>query len=200
MRHPVGSRTTEMPRTGRCLSVTAVHWSTLRSAHHALVRVWMGPANLPPSLKLERRLVAGRWLGITLFALALALRPLDPRTMIAAYAVLGVAFAFSLTLARLIKQRRTGLLVGFVPTLVDGLLCAAMLPLVGGFDSPFYAVLYAVVVSAGMRLGFARGLLLAAAIAAVDLLWRIGGGSGADAAFTVRSGVLFMTVLLTSYF
>src|SRR5438876_11226335 len=39
-----------------------------------------------------------------------------------------------------------------LPILVDGLLCALMLPLVGGFDSPYYAVLYAVVVSAGMRL------------------------------------------------
>jgi len=181
------------------LNDTAVNWSKLRSAHHALARLWAGPADLPPSLKLERRLVVGRWVGITLFALALALRPLDPRSMVAAYGVLGVAFAFSLTLARLIKQRRSGLLVGFVPTLVDGLLCAAMLSLVGGFDSHFYAVLYAVVVSAGMRLGFASASILSTAITVIDFASRSSQDGAADPAFVIRSGVLFMIVLLTGY-
>ena len=143
--------------------------------------------------------MVGRWLGITLFALALALHPLRPLSMLAAYSVLAVAFGFSLVLVRLITQRRSGLLVGFAPTLVDGLLCAAMLPLVGGFDSPFYAILYAVVLSAGMRLGFGPANLLALAISAVDYTWRVSQGQGADSAFVVRSGVLFMIVLLTSY-
>ena len=174
-------------------------WVKLSSVREKLGALWVGPSDLPRPIMLERRLLLGRWVGISVFAVALGLHPLGANTMAAAYGVLALAFIYSLALLRLIKRRHSGVLVGFVPTLVDGLLCALMLPLVGGFDSPFYAVLYAVVVSAGMRLGFARGLLLAAAIAAVDLLWRIGGGSGADAAFTVRSGVLFMTVLLTSY-
>jgi diguanylate cyclase (GGDEF)-like protein len=181
------------------LNNSAVYWSKPRFAHDSLVRLWVGPPDLTPSLKLERRLVVGRWLGITLFAVALALRPLDARTMLAAYGVLVVAFVFSLTLARLIKQRRSGLLVGVVPTLVDGLLCAAMLPLVGGFDSPFYAVLYVVVVSAGMRLGFAPASLLAAVIAAIDFTSRLSQHGAGDPAFVVRSGVLLMIVLLTGY-
>ncbi|TMF05874.1 MAG: EAL domain-containing protein [Chloroflexi bacterium] len=184
---------------GRCLCASAVFWVKLSSVREKLGALWVGPSDLTRPIMLERRLLLGRWVGIGVFAIALGLHPLGANTMVAAYGVLALAFIYSLTLLRLIKRRHSGVLVGFVPTLVDGLLCALMLPLVGGFDSPYYAVLYAVVVSAGMRLGFARGLLLAAAIAAVDLLWRIGGGSGVDAAFTVRSGVLFMTVLLTSY-
>ena len=188
-----------MPVAGRCFKHTAVHWSLLRSAHNRLVSLWAGPPDLPAPLKFERRLVVGRWLGITLFALALALHPLNPLSVAAAYSVLAVAFGFSLILVRLIKQRRSGLLVGFAPTLVDGLLCAAMLPLVGGFNSPFYAVVYAVVLSAGMRLGFGPANLLALAISAVDYAWCVSQGEGAGSAFVVRSGVLFMIVLLTSY-
>ena len=181
------------------LQQTTVLLSRLRSVLGFAGRLWAGPPDLPQALTLERRLVVGRLLGISLFALALAMRPLELRAMVAAYAVLAVAFAFTLKLAWLIKQRRSGLLVGSVPTLVDGLLCATMLPIVGGFDSPFYAVLYAVVISAGMRLGFASASLLAAAIAAIDFAWRLSQGGAADPAFVVRSGMLFMIVLLTGY-
>jgi diguanylate cyclase (GGDEF)-like protein len=180
-------------------NTTAVLLSRLRSAIHFTARLWAGPLDLPPSLKLERRLVVGRWLGISLFGVALALRPLEPRAMVAAYGVLAVAFGFSLALAWLIRQRRSGMLVGSAPTLVDGLLCATMLPIVGGFDSPFYAVLYAVVISAGMRLGYAPANLLAGAITAIDFGWRLSQNGGADPAFVIRSGVLFMIVVLTGY-
>jgi len=164
-----------------------VFWVELSSVREKVAAVWAGPSDLPRPIMLERRLLLGRWVGISVFALALWLHPLNALSMAAAYGVLALALVFSLALLRLIKRRHSGVLVGFVPTLVDGLLCALMLPLVGGFDSPFYAVLYAVVVSAGMRMGFSRGLLVAAAIATVDLVWHIGGGSGPDAAFTVRS-------------
>lgn len=176
-----------------------VLFSKLRPVLERLAALWAGPPDLAPPLALERRLVVGRWFGISVFAIALVRHPMDARATVAAFGVLALAFVYTLTLARLIKRRLSGVLVGFVPTLVDGLLCALMLPLVGGLDSPFYAVLFAVVVSAGMRLGFARGQALAAAIATLDLLWRLTHGSGPDAAFTVRSGVLFMVVLLTSY-
>ncbi len=132
-------------------------WVKLSSVREKLGAQWVGPSDLPQPIVLERRLLLGRWVGISVFAIALGLHPLGTRTMVAAYGVLALAFIYSLTLLRLIKRRHSGVLVGFVPTLVDGLLCALMLPLVGGFDSPYYAVLYAVVVSAGMRLGFARG-------------------------------------------
>jgi diguanylate cyclase (GGDEF)-like protein len=154
---------------------------------------------MPRPFKLERRLAMGRWVGITVFAIALALHPLAAAQTLAAYGVLAVAFVYSLVLLHLLNRNHRGWLVGSVPTLGDGLLCAAMLSIVGGFDSPFYVVLYAVIVSAGMRLGFRRALALAAGVAAIDGGWRLHGDVGLDAPFVVRSGMLFLIVLLTSY-
>src|SRR5205085_2124167 len=128
-----------------------------------------------------------------------ALHPLEARQTIAAYGVLAVAAMYNLVLLRLLERKHSGVMVSFVPTLGDGLLCAAMIALVGGFDSPYYPILYAVVVSAGMRLGFVRGVVLAGAIIVIDLAWRITQNEGVDAAFIVRSGVLLLTVVLTSY-
>jgi diguanylate cyclase (GGDEF)-like protein len=161
--------------------------------------LWAGPADLPRPLRLERRVVIGRWVGIAVFAVALALNALPAAETLLAYGILAVACAYNLTVQHLVRQRLAGWLVGSMPTLVDGLLCAAMITLVGGFDSVFYVVLYAVVVSAGMRLGFGRGALLAASIALINLVWSVSVGKGVDSAFIVRSGVLFLTVQLTSY-
>jgi diguanylate cyclase (GGDEF)-like protein len=162
--------------------------------------MWTGAADLPRPLKLERRLVMGRWLGIAVFATAFALHPLEATQTLAAYGVLAIAAMYNLVLLQLLARKHSGVMVSFVPTLGDGLLCAAMIALVGGFDSPYYPVLYAVVVSAGMRLGFVRGTVLAGAIILIDLAWRVTQNQGVDdAAFIVRSGVLLLTVVLTSF-
>src|SRR5712692_3654390 len=108
-------------------------------------------SDLPRPLKLERRLILARWVGIAVFAAALALHPNEHT--VAAYCVLTVAFAYNLVLLRVLRHAPPKLVVG-LPTLADGLLCAAMIPLLGGFESPFYAVMYAVTVAASMRLGF----------------------------------------------
>jgi diguanylate cyclase (GGDEF)-like protein len=88
---------------------------------------------------------------------------------------------------------------GSITTFGDGALCATLIAIVGGFESPFYAILYAIVISAGMRLGFARGMVLASAIAVVDAIGKLSAEQQLDTAFTIRSGVLFLTALLTSY-
>jgi diguanylate cyclase (GGDEF)-like protein len=171
----------------------------LLQLRQALASIWAGPPELPRSLRLERRVVFGRWMGIAVFTVALALQALPARETAAAYGVLAVAVTYNLTLFTLLKRGRRDWLVGVLPTLGDGVLCAAMLALVGGFDSSFYDVLYTVVVSAGMRLGFPRGMLLSASIAAIDLALRLANGSGIDASFIVRSGMLFLTIQLTSF-
>src|ERR1700687_6199928 len=130
---------------------------------NAVAGLWISPADLPRPLKLERRLILGRWVGIAVFAVALALNITSMEQTIAAYGVLAVAFVYNLVLLRVLRNASPGL-VGGLATIGDGLLCAAMIPLMGGFESPFYAVMYVVIVAAGMRLGFGRGMLLAAAV------------------------------------
>jgi len=164
-----------------------------------LLPLWDGPADSPRPLKLEWRLVLGRCLGIAFCIVAFASYPFEPVQKLQAFAMLGTAAIYNVVLARLI-WRRFGLVAdGTLPTLGDGLLCAAMLGIVGGFESPFYVILYAVVISAGMRLGFARGIMLAAPIATIDAIGKFAAGQPLDAAYVVRTGVLFLTVLLVSY-
>jgi diguanylate cyclase (GGDEF)-like protein len=189
-------------RIGSCrpiLGGNPVVKSVLQNTQRALQTMWTGAADLSRPLKLERRLVMGRWLGILVFATAFAIHPLEATQTLAAYGVLAIAAVYNLVLLRLLERKHLGLMVSFVPTLGDGLLCAGMIALVGGFDSPYYPVFYAVVVSAGMRLGFVRGMVLAGGIALLDLAWLISQHQGVDAAFIVRSGVLLLTVVLTSF-
>jgi diguanylate cyclase (GGDEF)-like protein len=165
---------------------------------NAVIGLWNSPAELSRPVKLERRLILARWVGIAVFAVALALNITSMEQTIAAYCVLGVAFAYNVVLVRVLRHVSPGLVVG-LPTIADGLLCAAMIPLLGGFESPFYAVMYSVTVAAGMRLGFGRGMLLAAAVALIDGSSRMIQGDDLGAAFIVRSGVLVLTVILTSF-
>jgi diguanylate cyclase (GGDEF)-like protein len=165
---------------------------------NAVASLWNSEPGLPRPLKLERRLILGRWVGIAVFAVALAFNPTSKERTIAAYGILAVAFTWNLVLLRVLRHAPPKLVVG-LPTLADGLLCAAMIPLLGGFESPFYAVMYAVTVAAGMRLGFGRGMLLAAAISMIDGSSRLIQGDDLGAAFVVRSGVLVLTVILTSF-
>src|SRR5579859_725229 len=162
----------------------------------AVISLWNSEPDLPRPIKLERRLIIGRWVGIGVFAVALGFNPND-RTF-AAYCVLAVALTFNLLLARMLRRAPLKLVIG-LPTLADGLLCATMIPLLGGFESPFYVVMYAVTVAAGMKLGFGPAMLLAATIALIDGSSRLTQGNGLDAAFIVRSGVLLLTVILTSF-
>src|SRR5207237_403531 len=148
-------------------------------------------------LKLEWGLILGRWISIAFFGAALTVLQLADEQKAAAFAVLAVASIYNFGLLQLIRRRVA--LSGLVPTLGDGLLCAAMLAIVGGFASPFYVILYAIVISAGMRLGFVRGIVVPLTIVCIDGAGKALHAEPLDAGFVVRSGVLFLTVVLTSY-
>src|SRR6185436_2987232 len=111
-------------------------------ARRTLANLWAGPADLPRNLKLERRLVLGRWLAIGFFAPALALYHLPERQEREAFGLLGVAVLYNLALTWLIKRRFHWVRDGSLPTFGDGMLCAALIVIVGGFESPFYVILY----------------------------------------------------------
>src|SRR3981081_4067614 len=163
-----------------------------------LASLWDSPPDMPRSLKLERRLILGRWVGILTFAVALALNITTRERTVAAYCILGVALIWNLVLLRVLRNAPPKLVVG-LPTLADGLLCAAMIPLLGGFESPCYAVMYSVTVAAGMRLGFSGGMVLAAAVSLIDGSSRLLEGNDLGPGFIVRSGVLVLTLILTSF-
>ncbi len=171
----------------------------LESARHTLAELWNGPDHLPRPLKLERRLVLGRFVAIAFCAPALLLSNFPHTQATQAFALLGVALLYNLGLYALVRRQFRWIMDGSLPTFGDGALCAMMIPIVGGFESPYYSILYAIVISAGMRLGFVRGMVLATAIATIDGAGKFTHDQGIDAAYTIRSGVLFLTALLTSY-
>src|ERR1700694_1301830 len=94
---------------------------TLSTIQNAVVSLWHSPADLSRPLKLERRLILGRWLGIAVFAVALALNITSMERTIAAYGVLGVASVYNLVLLRVLRSAPLRLVVG-LPTIADGLL------------------------------------------------------------------------------
>src|SRR3954470_9699524 len=87
------------------LQPEALVMPSLSTARRTLADLWNGPVDLPRKLKLERRLVLGRWLAIAFFAPALALYHLPPDQERAGFALLTVAFGFNLTLYWLTRKR-----------------------------------------------------------------------------------------------
>ncbi|HEY3061412.1 MAG TPA: EAL domain-containing protein [Chloroflexota bacterium] len=174
-------------------------FSSLAPLRRKFLELWDGSPDLPRPVKLERRLVLGRWIAIAFCAPALGLYQMPPLQHTAAFTLLGVALIYNFALFCLIRREHRWVADGSIATFGDGVLCAAMIAIVGGFESPFYVLLYAIVISAGMRLGFARGMVLATPIAVVDAMGKLSNDQPIDAAYTIRSGVLFLTVLLTSY-
>ncbi len=168
-------------------------------ARNLLTSLWNGPVDLSRPLRLEWRIVLGRWLAIAFVAVALGVNSLPEASTTAAYGVLVAAFAYSVTLQLLIRRHSFLVERGALPTVGDGVLCALMFPILGGFENPIYAVLYLVMISAGIRLGFIRGILLAGSIGLIDGIGMFSANGMLGAAFTVRTGVLLGTVLITSY-
>jgi diguanylate cyclase (GGDEF)-like protein len=170
-----------------------------RLARTLLTSLWNGPADLSRPLRLEWRIVLGRWLAIAFVATALNVNVLPEARATAAYGVLIAAFAYSLALQQLIRRHSVLMESGRLPTLGDAVLCALMFPILGGFEHPVYPVLYLVMISAGIRLGFIRGLLLAATVGLIDGIGMFTADGTLGAGFTIRTGVLLATVLITSY-
>jgi diguanylate cyclase (GGDEF)-like protein len=166
----------------------------------ASAAAWNPSGSLSARMRLEMRILIGRWLAIVFVGAALALHPDVGVPVGFAYAILVVAFAYTLVLRRLIANGHRAVEDGTLPASGDVLLCAVMLPMMGGFVFPFYAILYLVTLSAGIRLGFQRGMLLAVSIAALDAASRfLDGGSILDTAYVIRTGVLLAIVPITSF-
>src|ERR1051326_7988614 len=171
-----------------------------RALSYAFAATWSPSIELSRRMRLEMRILIGRWLGIAFVGIALASHPSAEVPLGLAYAILGIAFLYTLVLRRLIVSGHKAVEDGTLPATGDVLLCAAMLPILGGFVFPFYAILYLVMLSAGIRLGFRRGMLLAPSIAALDAAVRFASGASLeDTAYIVRTGVLLGIVPITSF-
>src|SRR5438445_328927 len=94
---------------------------TLSPVLNVLSSLWNSAPELPRSIKLERRLILGRWVGIAVFAIGLAFNPHPTAQTLAAYVILGLAFVYNVVLSRLFRQALPRLVLA-LPTLVDGLL------------------------------------------------------------------------------
>jgi signal transduction histidine kinase len=161
--------------------------------------LWHGPPLLPPSLKVEWRFVVVRWIGIIFVAPGLPLAGLPMERMTAAYTVLTIAAIYNVAIHRQMLSHPGIFTGGFVTTAADALLSIGMVQVGGGFESPFYHVLYTVTISASMRYGYGPSLAMAFIIVGLDIGEHLNGNSALNAPFVFRSGFLCLTAVLASY-
>ncbi|HEY0583515.1 MAG TPA: ATP-binding protein [Chloroflexota bacterium] len=161
--------------------------------------LWNGPDDLPRSLKLEWRLVAVRWLGIACLAPVLLLAHLPLDRLAAAYAVLIIASVYNAGLQHVIPRRPQVLANGYISTLGDALLDIAMVIVGGGFDSPFYFILFTVTLAAAMRYGYGPSLGVALLYVSADGIGYLISQQPVGAPFVVRSLLLPLTTVLAGY-
>ena len=160
---------------------------------------WNGPDDLPRNLKLEWRFVAVRWLGIACLAPILPLAHLPFDRLVAAYLVLIVASVYNAGLQHLMPRRPQWLANGYISTLGDALLDIAMVIVGGGFDSPFYFILFTVTLAAAMRYGYGPSLGVALLYVSADGIGYLAAQQPVGAPFVVRSLLLPLTTVLAGY-
>jgi signal transduction histidine kinase len=160
---------------------------------------WNGPDDLPRNLKLEWRFVAVRWLGIAFLAPILPLAHLPFDRLLAAYLVLIVASVYNAGLQHLMPRRPQWLANGYISTLGDALLDIAMVIVGGGFDSPFYFILFTVTLAAAMRYGYGPSLGVALLYVSADGIGYLAAQQPVGAPFVVRSLLLPLTTVLAGY-
>jgi len=160
---------------------------------------WNGPEDLPRNLKLEWRFVAVRWLGIACLAPSLPLAHLPFDRLAAAYLVLIVATVYNAGLQHLMPRRPQWLANGYISTLGDALLDIAMVIVGGGFDSPFYFILFTVTLAAAMRYGYGPSLGVALLYVSADGIGYLAAQQPVGAPFVVRSLLLPLTTVLAGY-
>jgi signal transduction histidine kinase len=164
-----------------------------------LSSLWNGPEDLPRNLKLEWRFVAVRWLGIASLAPILLLAHLPTERLIAAYAVLFVASVYNAGLQRVMPRRPQWLANGYVSTIGDALLDIAMVIVGGGFDSPFYFILFTVTLAAAMRYGYGPSLGVALLYVSADGVGYMVSQQPIGGPFVFRSLLLPLTTVLAGY-
>jgi signal transduction histidine kinase len=161
--------------------------------------LWDGPEDLPRTLKLEWRFVAVRWLGIASLAPVLLLAHLPLDRLLEAYAVLIVASVYNAGLQYVMPRRPQWLANGYISTLGDALLDIAMVIVGGGFDSPFYFILFTVTLAAAMRYGYGPSLGVALLYVSADGVGYLISQQPVGAPFVVRSLLLPLTTVLAGY-
>jgi signal transduction histidine kinase len=167
--------------------------------HALLSYLWHGPSDLPRGLKLEWRFVAVRWLGIACVTPALLLANLGHDRLLAAYAVVAVAAIYNLSVQFLMPRRPQLLASGYLTTLGDGLLNLAMVVVGGGFDSPFYYLLFTVTIAAAMRYGYGPSLGVAMLYVAADGAGHLIERYAFDAPYVFRSLLLPLSTIMAGY-
>src|SRR5437868_6469594 len=173
--------------------------ATLNLLGDRLRFLWNDPADLPRNLKLEWRFVAVRWLGIASLAPVLLLAHLPLERLIAAYLVLIVASIYNAGLQQLMPRRPQWLANGYISTIGDALLDIAIIVVGGGFDSPFYFILFTVTLAAAMRYGYGPSLGVALLYVSADGIGYLAAQQPVGAAFVVRSLLLPLTTILAGY-
>ncbi len=165
-------------------------------------RAWTGANDLPPFLKLEQRFIALRFLGILCLAPTLPLLNLSPTRLAAAYGLLLFTVVYNSGIQFLLRIRSHWLDKGYITTIGDGLLNIAMVTIGGGFESPFYFILFTTTIAAAMRYGYGPSMLLVGFYVALDVL-SVAATRGAAVEFhgglLFRSFFLVITSLLGGY-
>jgi signal transduction histidine kinase len=165
-----------------------------------LAYLWLGPRNLPRTLKLDWRLVAVRWVGIIFVAPGLFLMNLDIQHRVAAYLLLLFAACYNLAVHRMVSQRVAVPTIGIVTTVADSMLNLAMLIILSnGFDSPFAYFLFSMIVSVAMRYGYGPAMVMTAIFAGSDALDSLLTDIPLGSTFVFFVGFLFITAMLASY-
>jgi diguanylate cyclase (GGDEF)-like protein len=157
------------------------------------------PAQLTGPLQIEWHLITIRWLGIVLVTPSLWLLHLSPEQLVGAYATLAAGAIYNGLIQVFLPRQPALFRNGYLTTLGDGALDAAMIVLGGGFGTPLYALMFSTVVASAMRYGYGPTSLVSGGFVALD--YAIGRSAGAmpDGGFLMRSGFLMLTGLLASY-
>lgn len=161
--------------------------------------LWEGPDFLSQALKLEWRFIVMRWLGIIIIAPGLFLFNLSHQQIIGAFVVLAIALVYNLILQYMLAKRSKLLISGYLVIFLDALLNVAMIIVAGGFDSPFYFIVYTVTVSAAMRYGYGPVLVMALLFVLSDVFEGIFFRQFLGSAFFLRSSWLILTAIIAGY-
>jgi signal transduction histidine kinase len=110
-----------------------------------------------------------------------------------------VASIYNAGLQQIMPRRPQWLANGYISTLGDALLDIAIIVVGGGFDSPFYFILFTVTLAAAMRYGYGPSLGVALLYVSADGIGYLTAQQPVGAAFVVRSLLLPLTTILAGY-
>jgi signal transduction histidine kinase len=157
--------------------------------------------DFPLELRIEQFFITVRWFGICILAPTLLLTNLPPDRMRAAYLILGLAGIYNAVIGRILRDRPHLLQSGYITTIGDGVLNVAMVGVGGGFDGPFYFLLFTMSIAAVMRYSYGPAIMVVGMYVGLDLMsglvWR--GAAMDSAAFLFRSAFLLITTLLAGF-